>query len=364
VEDTQKDQGRTIHVCRLEEGDPATLRSGAEVEATVDGERRSAIRRNHTATHLLHAALRQVSGSHVHQKGSLVEPSRLRFDVTHFSSFSREELERAERLVREHILANLPVETFEAAYEEALDLGAMALFGEKYGDRVRVVRIGDISTELCGGTHVSDTGEIGPFLVVGEGSVSAGVRRLEAVTAEGAQEIFRGQRDLLEQLSRLLKVPPESLGERIEKLLEENRQLRSKRKAAGPTQGSDAAVSRWPLGNAVLVSGTFPEVDGKELRELYDRYKKEGARVVVILFAPSGAKMQVLIGVTRALVEAGVDARQVLKAGAEILGARGGGRPELVQAGASGDPSAIPAALDAMREALETWVGREPPAHS
>ena len=187
VEDTQRDGGRMVHICRLLEGELGDVGTGSAVEAEVDDSTRQATERNHSATHLLHAALREVLGTHVHQKGSLVDPSRLRFDVTHFSGIEGQELQQAQELVNEQVRANLPVEITEMDKDEAIEEGAMAFFGEKYGDRVRVVRMGDFSIELCGGTHVSRTGDIGFFTLTGEGSVSAGVRRVEALTANDAE---------------------------------------------------------------------------------------------------------------------------------------------------------------------------------
>jgi alanyl-tRNA synthetase len=355
VEDTRKEKGRYLHYCRLASGDPVKVQSGAVVDLLVDAERRIAIERNHTATHLLHAALRGEVGTHVHQKGSLVEAARLRFDVTHFKAFGEEEVRRVEDRVRTEILKNARVETFETDYEDAVRRGAMALFGEKYGDRVRVVKIGDFSLELCGGTHVQRTGDLGPFLIAGEGSVSAGVRRLEAVTAAGAETLQRRAQETLKDLSRLLKAPADSLVARVQKLIEENRDLKARRKAdpgGAPTGGGDG-VRRERLGKVLFVSGVHPEGDGKALREAYDRVKREAEEVVAVLCTRPGGKVQILVGVSPALVERGWDAREILAAGAASLGARGGGRPELVQAGGAGGPEAVEEALRAMLHFVE-----------
>jgi alanyl-tRNA synthetase len=263
VETTQKERGRWIHVCRLGQGDRRALRAGAVVKLAIDEPRRAAIERNHTATHLLHAALRQVAGEHVHQKGSLVEAGRLRFDVTHFQAFSPDEVARVEEIVRREILANTPIETLETDYDDAVRRGAMALFGEKYGDRVRVVKIGGFSMELCGGTHVSRTGDIGPFVVAHEGSVSSGVRRVEALTAAGAEALHAKNQSILGDLSRLLKAPADGLLGRIEKLLEEIRELKTRQKPA-PTAGADGErVRREQLQGAVFTSASLPGADGK-----------------------------------------------------------------------------------------------------
>ena len=355
VEDTQKLHGRSVHRCRLVEGDPSMIRSGREVDAGVDSERRASIQRNHTATHLLHAALRKVVGTHVHQKGSLVAPDRLRFDVTHFSAFKPEELLEAEDMVRKKILDNVPVEAFEADYEEALRQGAMALFGEKYGDRVRLVRIADFSLELCGGTHVARTGDIGPFDLVGEGSVSAGVRRLEGITALGAQVQRRAEKEVLEGLSKLLKMPPEALLDRVQKLIDENRELKAQRKAPGmdrPADKAEGGVRREKLGNLLVLSATFPGADGKVLRGAYDQFKVESEEVIALFFGKAGDKLQILVAVSPQLVAKGWDARRVFEAGAARLSAKGGGRPEMVQAGGSADASAQEAALGDMLAAV------------
>ncbi len=351
VLDTKKERGRFIHECRLASGDLAALQAGSAVEAEVDSERRASIARNHSATHLLHAALREVAGTHVRQKGSLVGPSRLRFDVTHFAAFTAEETSAAEELVREQILADTPVEIFETDYDDAVARGAIALFGEKYGDRVRVVRMGDFSMELCGGTHVASTGQIGPFVVIGEASVSSGVRRLEALTAEGTEAYHRGHYETLLQLARLLKVAPDAVTARVERLLSEQRELRDKLKRQAASS-SGAAVNRDRVGDALVVSGILDDAGGKELRERYDAFKGESERVVAVLIGTAGGKLGVLVGVSRALVDAGVDARKIFGSMSEALGARGGGRPELVQAGGSLDGAKLEPALEAARAAV------------
>jgi len=355
VEDTRKERGRFIHFCRLAGGDPSRISPGQAVEAIVDEARRAAIERNHTATHLLHAALRKVAGTHVHQKGSLVEPARLRFDATHFAAFLPDEIEAVEETVRDQILRNARVETFETDYQDAIHRGAMALFGEKYGDRVRVVKIGDFSLELCGGTHVSRTGDIGPFLVSGEGSVSAGVRRIEALTARGAEEHHGRNEKLVGELSRLLKTAPDGLLPRIQKLLEENRDLKSKRRSEPAAAGGLSGISRERIGKVLFVSGVQPGTDGKKLREVYDRVKTEAGDLVAILSSADGGKVQMLVAVSLSLVKEGWDAREIFSAGAEKVGARGGGRPEMVQAGGTA-PEGLEGAMALMREAVERKV--------
>jgi alanyl-tRNA synthetase len=358
VEDTRKERGRFVHYCTLQDGDSERVRSGTVVHAAIDASRRDSIERNHTATHLLHAALRNVVGTHVHQKGSLVEPARLRFDVTHFSGFTADELERAEGMVREHVLSNVPVETFETDYEDAVKSGAMALFGEKYGDRVRVVKIGDFSVELCGGTHVDRTGDIGAFLVASEGSVSAGVRRLEALTALGADDLHRRNQGIVAELSRILKVAPDNLIDRLQRLLEENRGRKAKPKSerSPATAAEGSGVRREKIGKALFLTASYSGEGVETLREAYDRIKKESEELVAVFFSPGGGKLKVLVAVSTALVQKGVDAREIFKAGAAQMGAKGGGRPEMVQ-GSGTEPGGMEAALEDMLSAVKGKLG-------
>ncbi len=351
VLDTKREHGRFIHVCKLAEGDAGKIRTGDGVRARVDESRRRSIERNHSATHLLHAALRQVLGTHVHQKGSLVAPSRLRFDVTHFSAVTPEELAAAESLVREQVLLNTAVEISEMEKDEAIAMGAMAFFGEKYGDTVRVVRMGDFSVELCGGTHCTRTGDIGPFAVLSEGSVSAGVRRVEALTATGVDELHHANATLLDDLSRTLKVAPDRLLERVGKLLEENKKL--KREGVKAPVAADAGrVERAKIGDILFISAFYDDIDGKSLRDCHDRFKREAEQLITALVSTRGGRVSVLVGVSPALTKQGWKAAEVFQAGAGFVGARGGGRPEMVQAGGK-DPSGVQQALAAMRARVE-----------
>ncbi|MEC9031690.1 MAG: alanine--tRNA ligase [Planctomycetota bacterium] len=353
VENTQRDGGRMIHVCRLVEGEAGELAAGAAVKAEVDAAARRATECNHSATHLLHAALRETLGEHVHQKGSLVDPSRLRFDVTHFSGIEPKELQRAQELVNSQVRANLPVEISEMDKDEAIEQGAMAFFGEKYGDRVRVVRMGDFSVELCGGTHVSRTGDIGFFTLTSEGSVSSGVRRVEALTAGQAEGWFDGRVQLVDDLSKLLKVSSDRVEERVSRLLKENKELKTKGPAPAPAAAGD--LEKKKIGDILFVSGIFDGLDGKGLRDCFDRVKKESDKVIAVLIAPGEGKVQVLVAVTPSLTAEGWKAADVFQAGAEHIEARGGGRPEMVQAGGK-NPEGARAAL----EAMEGRVGQGP----
>ena len=354
VEDTQRDGGRMVHICRLLEGEIGDVGAGSTVEAEVDDATRQATERNHSATHLLHAALREVLGTHVHQKGSLVDPSRLRFDVTHFSGIEGQELQQAQELVNEQVRANLPVEISEMDKDEAIEEGAMAFFGEKYGDRVRVVRMGDFSIELCGGTHVSRTGDIGFFTLTGEGSVSAGVRRVEALTANDAEAWFDGRVRLVEGLSKQLKVSSDLVGDRISRLLEENRELKTRGAAPAPAAGGE--LDKKKIGDLLFASGIFAGLDGKGLRDCFDRVKKESDKVIAVLLAPGEGKVQALVAVTPSLTKEGWKAGDIFQAGAEHIEARGGGRPEMVQAGGT-NPEGARAALEAMESRVEQGPG-------
>jgi alanyl-tRNA synthetase len=362
VENTYQESGRTIHLARLAGGEAGLVRPGAEVSAEIDVPRRDAIRRNHTATHLVHAALRSVIGTHLHQKGSLVEASRLRFDVTHFEAIKRSDLDRVEEIVLREITRDTPVETLETDYKQAVKLGAMALFGEKYGDRVRLVKIGDFSLELCGGTHVGRTGEIGHFGVVGEGSVSAGVRRLEAYTAEGALRHYQETGRIIAELSEKLKCPPEALVERVNKLQE----LLASLKSAGPgkkiretDRWKGLQVERIPLqgGEAAFISGQLEGAAMPDLLAAYDHHKAGSPRTAAALLGVGKEKVQVLVAFTPALSRAGCDAREVFQAGADEIQARGGGRPEMVR-GSGNRPKGAPAALEGLRTKVREVVSK------
>ncbi len=362
VEDTQKDVGRFLHRAKLVEGDPERIRSGALVSAEIDAARREAIERNHTATHLLHAALRKVVGEHVHQKGSLVSDARLRFDVTHFKGVAPDEIERVEELVLDAVTRDNAVETFETSYTDALKLGAMALFGEKYGDRVRVVKIGDFSIELCGGTHVTRTGEIGDFSVAAEGSVSAGVRRIEALTASGALRRHQQNARILAELSAKLKVPVDRLSERIEKLLAAASAAFKPQKAAPPAAAAAGlaglSVETWKGrdGEVQVLSGAIEGASGDDLLAAFDGHKGKSLRTAALLLGTAEGKVQVLVAMTAALTKAGGDSKAVFQAGAEAISGRGGGRPEMVR-GSGSQTAGAAKALEGMKSKLKEQLG-------
>jgi alanyl-tRNA synthetase len=363
VTDTQKKAGDVlVHSGVVEEG---TLKVGAALVLAVDHGRRSAIRQNHSATHLLHEALRQVLGDHVAQKGSLVAPDRLRFDFSHHKPMSPAEIERVEDLANDIVLANAPVTTRLMAVDDAIASGARALFGEKYGDEVRVVAMGDSggnamgwSVELCGGTHVQRTGDIGLISIVGEGGVAAGVRRLEALTGTAARKSANHLAQLAKAASAELKVPLEDMPGRLALVLEERKRLErelsdAKKKLAmggGAKVGSADGVRT--IGDVKLLARAVEGIDLKDLRSLADAGKKQlGSGVVAIVGVAPDGKAGVVVGVTPDLT-ARFSAIDLVRKGAEALGGKGGGgRPDMAQAGGP-DGTKADAALAAIAAAL------------
>jgi alanyl-tRNA synthetase len=302
----------------------------------VKEERRRAIALNHTATHLLQAVLREVLGDHVHQAGSLVSPERLRFDFTHFTSMEREELERVEALVNRKIRENLKVETKIMAVEEALQTGAMALFGEKYGEKVRVVMVSDFSIELCGGTHSSRTGDIGLLKIVGESGVAAGVRRIEALTGEGAYRFVKEEERELWEIASTLKSVPGELSSKIERLLERQKELERE------LSSFQDKLSHQEISNLISfvkeikgVKVVSAKVDGKDLkrmREFVDQLKIKIGSGIILLGGQSENKVSLIMGVTSDLTRR-YNANELIKKIALHIGGTGGGRPDFAQAG-------------------------------
>jgi alanyl-tRNA synthetase len=323
------------------------------VTASVDRDLRDATRRNHTATHLLHAALRQRLGSHVHQKGSLVAPDRLRFDFSHFQALTEDEKRDIELVVSEQIYRNTTVTTEERSTEDAIKAGAMALFGEKYGDKVRVVSIPGFNMELCGGTHVRATGDIGPFIITEESGVAAGVRRIEALTGRGAVEYIQSHEAALGRTLAALGVPADQAPEAVarlhadaKRLARENEQLKMKIALGGGSGRAedDDAVS---IGDAKFVARRVSGLEKAALRGLADSLRDRLKRGVVVLAAESDGKVQLLISVTKDLTDR-VKAGQLVKELAPIVGGGGGGRPDFAEAGGK-DPSRIDELLDRAR---------------
>ncbi len=325
------------------------------VRAAVDRARRRDIERNHSATHLLHWALRTHLGTHVRQQGSLVEPGRLRFDFSHHGPIDAAVLDGIEREVYEQVLENFPVETREMAYPDALKLGAMAFFSEKYGDRVRVVQMGP-SIELCGGTHVRSTGQLGLFRVAGQGGVAAGVRRVEAITGPEAYQSVAAEEALLQQVAQSLKAHPDQLLRKLEQAQQEREKLEARlaqllKSGAQPAAQGEALEIR---GVQVMVADTDSE-DRDEVAALADRYREGKARAVLVLFSATG-RGAVHVALTDDLVKAGRKAGDLVNRIAAVSGGKGGGRPGLASAGA-GDPARLGEARAAVPALVEAWLG-------
>jgi alanyl-tRNA synthetase len=361
IADVQKMVGDLhAHHATVEKGE---IKVGDEVVMTVDPIRRAQLRAHHSATHLLHEALRRQLGTHVTQKGSLVAPDRLRFDISHTKPISPEELRKVEDEVNERIRLNSAVETRLMTPEEAIAAGAMALFGEKYGDEVRVLSMGGAngekySVELCGGTHALRTGDIGLFRIVGEGAVSAGVRRIEALAGAAAEDYVRHQVDLLNQAAAALKVRPEDLPSRLQALIEGQRkierELSDARKAlalAGTGGGASAADEVRQVGNVRMIGRVLNGVPGKDLKGMADEFKKKLGSGVVALIGVEDGKASAVVGVTDDLSKT-LSAVELVKAGVAALGGRGGGgRADMAQGGGP-DAAKAPDALKAIEAAL------------
>ena len=365
VTDTHKQAGDVFaHTGTVEEG---TLKPGAALALEVDHTRRGSIRKNHSATHLLHEALRQVLGDHVAQKGSLVAPDRLRFDFSHPKPISNEELARVEDIANDIVLQNSPVTTRVMALDDARQSGARALFGEKYGDEVRVVAMGEgggntmgWSVELCGGTHVNRTGDIGIISVVGESGVASGVRRIEALTAKAARDNANSFTRLAKATASELRVPVDEIPSRVTALLDERKRLErelseAKKKLAmggGAAAAGDGADGVRTVGDVKLMARAVDGIELKDLRSLADEGKKQvGSGVVAIVGVTGDGKAGIVVGVTNDLV-ARFNAVDLVRKGAEALGGKGGGgRPDMAQAGGP-DGSKADAALKAIEAAL------------
>jgi alanyl-tRNA synthetase len=336
------------------------VRTGERAQAHIDADRRRSIVRNHTATHLLHRALRIVLGEETHQAGSLVAPDRLRFDFTSLDALRPEQVVRVSEIVNEYVLADLPVTATTMPFKEALGAGAMALFGEKYGDVVRVVEVEGFSKELCGGTHVAHTGEIGPFLVASEGSVAAGVRRIEALTGAAAIERMLRQQQILESLARELRTPWSELPEQVAVIQERARAAdRELTRARGQLAGARALDL---LDRAVAVDGTWVlaarvEVESRDgLRQMGDHLRDRLQSGVIVLGTVINGRPSLLSMVTPDLIARGVRAGDVVNAAASLMGGGGGGRPEVAEAGGK-DASKLDAALASVTEIVRRGLG-------
>ena len=352
VIDTQKQPGGIfLHLGTLNSG---ALKVGDVVTASVDHSKRQATAYNHSATHLLHAALRQILGEHVAQKGSLVEPERLRFDFSHFEPISREQLNTIEALVNAQIRANHVVETNVMDYQAAVDSGAMALFGEKYTDKVRVLRMGEFSVELCGGTHVSHTGDIGAFKITSETGIAAGVRRIEALTGHNAVLWMEQVEADLQQLAALLKTSQDQVTDKVGQLLDRQRQVEKeleqlKGKLAS-SQGSDLAGQAVDVKGTKVLAVNLEAADPKALRDILDQLKNKLGTAAIVLATVKDDKVSLAAGVTADRTDK-VKAGELVNMVAQQVGGKGGGRPDMAQAGGND-----PAALDAALASVLKWV--------
>jgi alanyl-tRNA synthetase len=352
VGDTQKLGGAYAHIGRLTRGQ---LKVGDLLEARVDAARRRAIMLNHSATHLLHAALRKVLGTHVTQKGSLVAPDRLRFDFSHFAPLTAQELHDIERLVNEEIRGNAAAETKLMPYEAAVASGAMALFGEKYDDEVRVLRIGDFSTELCGGTHVSRAGDIGLFKIVNESGIAAGVRRIEALTGQGALDWVAQTDQVLREIAALTKASREDVEDRVRLLVERSRKLEREvaalKSKLASGQGGDLSSTAVEVAGVKIVATRIDGADAPALRDAVDQLKSKLRSAAIVLASVQEPNKVVLIAGVTPDQMGKVKAGDLVNVVAQKVGGRGGGRPDMAQAGGN-DPSKLDEAL----AAVAPWV--------
>ncbi|EEW8732088.1 alanine--tRNA ligase [Escherichia coli] len=351
VEDTQK-YGQAIgHIGKLAAG---SLKVGDAVQADVDEARRARIRLNHSATHLMHAALRQVLGTHVSQKGSLVNDKVLRFDFSHNEAMKPEEIRAVEDLVNAQIRRNLPIETNIMDLEAAKAKGAMALFGEKYDERVRVLSMGDFSTELCGGTHASRTGDIGLFRIISESGTAAGVRRIEAVTGEGAIATVHADSDRLSEVAHLLKGDSNNLADKVRSVLERTRQLEKElqqlKEQAAAQESANLSSKAIDVNGVKLLVSELSGVEPKMLRTMVDDLKNQLGSTIIVLATVAEGKVSLIAGVSKDVTER-VKAGELIGMVAQQVGGKGGGRPDMAQAGGT-DAAALPAAL----ASVKGWV--------
>jgi alanyl-tRNA synthetase len=353
VKDVQKaPNGQNLHKAVVDSG---VLKTNAKVMATVNQENRVQIIKNHTATHLLHQALKDVLGEHVNQAGSLVEPDRLRFDFSHFGQIKPEELEEIEKIVNEKIWRNIEVDISLKPIAEAKEMGAMALFGEKYGDIVRVVKVGDYSLELCGGCHVPNTSVIGLFKIVSESGIGAGTRRIEAVTGESAYQLLNDQVALLKEAADRLKTNPKEIVNRIEVLMAEIRQLQRENESLSTKLGNIEAgnlVSKAKeIDGITVLAAKVQAADMNNLRNMADDLKQKLGSAVVLLGSANDGKVNLIAAVTKDLIDKGYHAGKLIKEVATRCGGGGGGRPDMAQAGGK-DPEKLDSAL----QFVDEWV--------
>jgi alanyl-tRNA synthetase len=351
VIDTQRSGKAVVHYGSVQAGEIVV---GDKVDARVDADRRQAIRLNHSATHLMHAALRTVLGDHVQQKGSLVAPDRLRFDFSHYEGLTDEQLQEIESIVNEEIRRNVAADTRLMSYDDAIESGAMALFGEKYGDKVRVLNFGDFSIELCGGTHVSRTGDIGVFKITHEGGVASGVRRIEAVTGKGAIEWLDANQHALKDIAGLLRSPPDKACEKVGQLIKRNKELEkelaSAKQALITGSSGDRTEDVQEIDGIKVLATRIDGADAKTLRDAVDRYKDRLQSAIVVLGSVDDGVVRLAAGVTKNNTSR-IRAGDLIKPVAEQVGGKGGGRPDFAQAGGNN-----PEALDKALGSVSAWV--------
>jgi alanyl-tRNA synthetase len=356
VEDTQKQGKAYLHIGIIDSG---SLNKGERVHAEIDNDLREAIKRNHSATHLMHAALRNVLGDHVQQKGSLVTAERTRFDFSHFEPVSQQQIYSIERQVNTEIMRNIETRDVEMPLEQAKKAGAMALFGEKYDDVVRVVSMGDYSTELCGGTHVARSGDIGFFKIVAESGIAAGVRRIEAVTGAGAVAWAEHRECQIDSIADALKSSRDEVEDKVrqlvERLREQEKTLAQLKTKMATQAGSDLSAEAEDINGVKVLTAKLDGADSKALRDTMDQLKNKLGSAAIVLISEDAGKVRVVAGVTK-------DTTSVIKAGelvnvaAAEVGGKGGGRPDMAQAGGS-QPENIGKALTAAKNWLQDKLG-------
>ncbi|CAM3888465.1 alanine--tRNA ligase [Bacillus cereus] len=355
VKDVQKaPNGQNLHKVVVEEG---TLTKEAAVKAVIDTKNRSSVVKNHTATHLLHQALKDVLGTHVNQAGSLVTSERLRFDFSHFGQVQADELEKIERIVNEKIWESIDVEISQKAIEEAKEMGAMALFGEKYGDVVRVVQVGDYSLELCGGCHVDNTASIGIFKIVAESGIGAGTRRIEAVTGKSAYELMNDQVGLLKEAAGKMKTNPKDILTRVDGLFAEVKQLQKENESLAAKlsniEAGNLTDSVMTVDGVNVLAAKVNVADMNNLRTMMDDLKNKLESAVVVLASVNDDKVNILAGVTKDLISQGYHAGKLVKEVASRCGGGGGGRPDMAQAGGK-NPAQVEEALAFVQEYVKS----------
>ncbi|WP_336990864.1 alanine--tRNA ligase [Bacillus toyonensis] len=355
VKDVQKaPNGQNLHKVVVEEG---TLTKGAAVKAVIDTKNRSSVVKNHTATHLLHQALKDVLGTHVNQAGSLVTSERLRFDFSHFGQVQADELEKIERIVNEKIWESINVEISQKSIEEAKEMGAMALFGEKYGDVVRVVQVGDYSLELCGGCHVDNTASIGIFKIVAESGIGAGTRRIEAVTGKSAYELMNDQVGLLKEAAGKMKTNPKDILTRVDGLFAEVKQLQKENESLAAKlsniEAGNLTDSVMTVDGVNVLAAKVNVADMNNLRTMMDDLKNKLESAVVVLVSVNDDKVNILAGVTKDLISQGYHAGKLVKEVASRCGGGGGGRPDMAQAGGK-KPAQVEEALAFVQEYVKS----------